>query len=292
MITLDSKQFRIDLNNFAETYRSQMRKKLGGPYSYVDSAYIRDVLTDLDSFAACIKLECLTDMTMLHNDVQQAEIIKDAYETYGDYCLDVLKQAYNATNECLTLNNKLYYDLQNALQFEHVDIAVSSGYVAFNSFSGGATVELINFKRMTGLGLCYDIRMKQQQIITSNIQEKMQSKLINVIELSELLSQLHNESEVYQKLDAWSEVVNDKLLEHKIQALPAWNAVWNTYKEQWFQLELTKQNAVIYCSLSMLRSKFTEQLFRYGKTKRLDYGTDHNKVVQLDYFNNSNFEFK
>jgi hypothetical protein len=86
--------------------------------------------------------------------------------------------------------------------------------------------------------------------------------------------------------------VNEQYLLAKQNAAAAFNATYNAYKDAWFQQEFAKQTARIYCNLSLTKQNLTEVLYKTGKTKRVQYGTDAMKILQLDYLNNQNFEFK
>lgn len=290
MVTIERKQYCIDMLEYASKYATRLKQGLLKHSTYVDADYMRDIIEDLGSFAPIIRMECLNDMTLLHTDTKIAGELKSMYTDFGDYCYDMLKTAYDATNETLLLCNQLYYDIVQVLSPEHIDVAVATNYIAFNAFGKGGTVELTNFKRLSGIGLCYDILVKQQGIATSNVQEKMQARLAYFAELGEVISQLNNETQLFQLIDKWSENVNDKLLDIKNNALPAWIATYYAYN--WQQLDLTKQNALTYCNLSVQPKKVVEALFNKGRSKRVDYGVDYAKVLQLDYLNNANFDFK
>ena len=278
--------------NYADKYIQSLKQGMYKNSACVDTSYAREVVADLQSFAALVRMECLNDMTLLHQDMNYAKNMQDSYEDFAEYCYDMLKQAFNATNEILSQCNQLFYDLRGKLNFEHTDICVASNYIVFNAFGQGNMLELYNFKRMTGIGMCYDMRMRQQTIVTNNVQEQMQSKFDNLVELADVIRCLRDASSIAQSIDAWSAIVNDKLADAKLQAMAAWNATYKAYKNDWFNVEFTKQNAATYCNLVLTTKKVYEMLHNRGKTKKLDYGIDHMKVLQLDYVNNSNFEFK
>lgn len=291
MINIARQQYCIDIMNYSDAYIQKLKQGMFKSSACVDTSYVRDVLSDLGSFSALVRMECLNDMTLLHQDIAYAKNMQESYENFADYCYDMLKQAYGASNECLSQSNQLFYKLQSELQLEHVDISIASGYIAFNLFGHGATLELMNFKRMTGIGLCYDLCMKQPTIVTSNVQEQLSPRLTCNIELAEVLQQLQSGGEVYKAIDAWSAIVNDKLQDAKRNAMPAWCATYNAYKADWFNVEFSKQNASTFCILTLTAKRLNETVCKLGKVRRLDYGLDFMKVLQLDYINNGNFNF-
>ena len=73
--------------------------------------------------------------------------------------------------------------------------------------------------------------------------------------------------------------------------MAAWNATYRAYKQDWFNAEFTKQNAMTFCTLQS-NKRFIELTCKLAKHKKFDYGLDHMKVLQLDYINNANFDFK
>jgi hypothetical protein len=291
MIKLERKQFEIDVANYADSYVQVLKSGMNRASAFADTSYIHSIIQELGQFSCLIRLECLNDMTMLHNDVGYARTMHESYESIGEYCYEMLKQAYDATNETLMHCNKLYYDLHSILQPEAIDISVATGYIAFNAFGNTAVLTLTNFKRMSGIGLCYDIQWQGRTIMTSNIQEQMSSKLKELQELAEVLRLLNDGGDFVDKIDAWSSIVNDKLVNAKIDAMAAWNATYNTYKKLWFNTEFTKQNAQIFCSLDIIKDKFVEAVCRQGKVHKIDYRQNHMQVLMLDYVNNANFDF-
>lgn len=290
MIKIERKQFEIDIANYADTYMQVLRNGMNKASSFADTGYVSSIMQELGHFSCLIRLECLNDMTMLHNDVAYARSMHDAYSTIGEYCYDMLKQAFDATNETLMQCNKLYYDLQRSLQPEHIDISVATNYIAFNAFGNSATLLLTDFKRMSGVGLCYDMQWQGKTICISSVQEHMSPRLIELQELSDVLRALHDAGDVVNCIDNWSAIVNDKLLTSKISAMAAWTIIFNTYKKLWSNIEFTKQNAQVFCNLSLTKDKFVESVFRQGRVKRFDYRQNYMQVLMLDYVNNANFD--
>lgn len=290
MIVIDKQSYINDINNWSKLYAKNLILGLKTT-SYIDKGYAEQVLSTLDTFAPVIRQICLTDMHAFHLDTTLAMGLRDDYDSFGDYCYDMLTSAYNATNECISLNAKLYHELQAILNHEYSDLSVSSNYIAWNVFSGTATLTLTSFRRASGLGLCYDISLRNQLLQVSNIQEKMQPKLAYLTEVSEVIDALRNETKVHELIDSWSMTVNDKLVQAKNNAELAWLSTYECYKNTWIDMSFIKQISNTVCTLNVKRGRVDEVMHRLGKTKTANWQQMVQMVIHLDYFNMSNVKF-
>lgn len=291
MLTIDKQQYEVDILAYADSYINGLRQSLVRTSAYIDESYVKDVLQQIGSFAALVRQECIYDMTLLHTDINAAKIEMDAYNDFGQYCFSKLYEAKKATDNALMLNNQLCYELSRFFDFDTTCIAVASNYIAFNLFDTGCTLELTNFKHMSGIGLCFDILLRQPPVCTTNIQERINAKLISFEDIAKVLASIRHEDKATQLIDDWSSIVNDKLQQIKLSCGPAWHATYQAYKAVWKRLELTKQNQQTYCCLSIQDGRFTESLIHLGRIRRLDYGANHMSAINLDYINDSNFKF-
>ena len=292
MVTIERRQYCIDINEYAEQYIQRLRQGSTKLNLTIDAGYLRDVISELGNFAALLRIEGLNDIGLLYEDMHYAETEQSQFESFGDYCYELMHEAFDKTNICLSANNELHAKLSKVIDKNQIDINVATNYIAFNMFGSGNILELTNFRRATGIGLCYDINLRQTPILTSNIQEEFTPKLDKLIIIAEILSMLKNHAAIFNDIDEWSAQVNDKAIEGKIAALPAWNATYQTYKEAWNLVEFTKQNASTFCTMSIVKENFTEQLFKAGKIKHFNYGKDFRTLLNLDYINYLNFDFK
>lgn len=280
MLTILTKQQGIDIDNYADKHASQLlavTKRTG----YLDRAYMRSMLNDLGGFATLVRLEALADQQAMQYDISYATRMQEQYGNVQDYCYDQLSQCYDATNEVLHQCNALLTDLSDATGLRNLSVA--SDCIAIGLL-GNAQAILSNFCVMPGLGLCYDISVRCGHVITSKAMELVQSKLNDMQSVAKFLQAIE-QPELADKLASWHAIVNESLATAKGQAVPAWLLLYKASSPSWGVSHWSKLNGHMHCELSLSNELVSERLSSGGKTRSMDYGSQHDKVVLLDYIN-------
>lgn len=295
MLIIGKRKYVEDINNFGYNYGKKFLSDLQC-VSFIDSSFAQSIVREIDTFAPILRMQCLNDATTLHNDLKIAKQLQNDYDSFGDFCYDMLHDCFDASNQCMQLNNKLAQDINDLTNLQVSDLAVASNFVGWNTFSKQAKLILTNFRSVAGIGQTYDISFNAHGtsgIQTNNVQEQISPQLSRIIEISEILSMIQsNDSKLNMLLREWSSWVNDKLAEHKEQSIVAWQCTYETYKSEWFDIQFRKQIKDIYCTLSIKNGRVTELLHRYGKSNHVDWGTNVNVVPKLDYLNITNLKFE
>lgn len=277
------------INEYCVRYGKQLLAMIQTTTTYVDKEYARQCITGLDTFCACLRKQCIQDMTMFETDVKCATSLAESYDSFGDYAYDMLVKCFKATNEVLAMNNKLAYDLCKLVDLDKSDFVVTSNYMAINQFSGVAKLELYDFK-LSNAGLCYSINIKPTGLNITNIMDDIEHKTQYFIEQSAFLDMLHSE-EAIRLLTDWTKVANGPLLRTKLDADLAWHVTYACMKEQIDSMSFCKTVGRAICTLKSKENRFTEFLHRKGINRTVDWGFDRAKMIQLDYLNNMNVCF-
>lgn len=291
MITIDKETFVKDIDEYGRNYARKLESLLKTA-AFVDTSYLKTTLRELDTFAPTIRKQCMNDITMLHQDVAGATSLQDAYDSFGDYCYEMLKSGFSASNFCLQENNTLASEIYKIFGFEATDIAISSDFVGFNTFSKRAKLTLSNFRVINGRGLLYNVNFGGGgNIATNNIREFNQSEFVNFIEISRVIEEIQNEgSELNRLFEEWAKKLN-VLSERKEHARLAWYSMYKAYRDKWGEVHLRKQIKDVYCTMIIKDKHCQEVLHRSGRNNLVDWGTDTSIIPVLDYLNQSNFEF-
>lgn len=290
MITIDKHDYVNKVNDYARMYGRKILEQLHCTSSYVDPQYAKDTINGLDTFAACIRKQCLHDMSVFKQDVAAGFRLLDDYESFGDYAYEMLKQCFDATNEVLSCNNKLQTELRSKLHIDISDLSVTSNFIGLNVFSGIAKLELRNFQFMNGVGLSYDMHLLGKTVQTMNVVERIRPQLKYYVELAAFIEALEFD-DVKNLLIEWTTLANGPLLQKKLSADLAWHVTYACMKQAIDNAAFNKQVGYSLCSMHSADSHFTETLYCNGVTKTVDWGIDRAKMLQLDYINNLNFQF-
>lgn len=291
MITIRKQEYIDSIDTWSQTYASKLLHALTTTSTYIDSAYAQQVIHTLGTFCPVIRMQCLHDMQMFHIDTAAAVRMQEDYTSFGEFCYEMLYDAYLASNECMALNNQLYADIDNMFVFEVSDLSIASNYIALNIFSNTAILTLSNFRRLTGLGLCYDMQSKVN-LQGTNVQENVMPKFKYLTEIANFADALQNNVQLQTLLDNWSDAVNDRLSQRKANAELAWHVTFECFKAKWGQPEFVKQVKHTICTMRIVKDRFEENLHRLGINKQVCWFKDDLKIVQLDYVNMLNFTFE
>lgn len=290
MITIDRHDYVEQVNEYAKQYAKSLLVQMQTASSYIDPQYATDMITSLDTFSACIRRQCLHDMSVFRKDTAIGLRLLDDYDTFGDYAYDMLHDCFTATNEVLSCNNKLLDELKQRLQLDLSDLQVTSNYIALNLFSGIAKLELSNFRLHQGVGLSYDMNMSGHAIHTMNIVERITPRLKFYEELAAFLDALKSD-DVQQLLIEWTDLANGPLMQKKANADLAWHVTYASMRQAIDNAVFTKQVGYTLCTMKCNNNHFTETLYCNGITRSVDWKQDRGKLAQLDYVNNVNFQF-
>lgn len=291
MITIDKETFVRDIDEYGRLYGRKLESLLKTA-AFIDTSYLKTTLRELDTFAPAIRKNCMNDITMLHQDISGATNLQDAYDSFGEYCYEMLKSGFSASNLCLQENNKLASDIHKIFGFEASDIAISSDFIGFNTFSKHSRLILTNFRVINGRGLLYNVNFDGGgRVNTNNIREFNQSEFVNLIEMSSVIEEIQNEeSELNRLFEDWAKKLN-VLSERKEHSRLAWYSMYKAYRDNWGEVHLRKQIKDVYCTMIIKDKHCHEVLHRSGKNNTVDWGTDTSIIPVLDYLNQSNFEF-
>jgi hypothetical protein len=289
MVIFEEHSYIEKLNDWSKVYAKSLLQSFATVKTIIDIEFAKSAIESLDTFAPVINKACINDMNAFHSDLSRASSLQEDYDSFGQYCYEILKQAYAATNETMSLNTKLHYDLESMHNFVNSDVTVATGFVAYNYFSGIGTLLLTDFKNMSGIGLTFNMSLQAKSIQVNNIQEQMLSKLNYYSEIGNVIHSLNTKDVIFDKLRDWSYVVNETLIKSKQMSELAWQCTYQAYKGIWLEMSLTKLSKNTVCNMSVKSGRLLETVHQKGRTKTVNFGTDIVKVMQLDYFNNLNF---
>lgn len=280
------------MQTYIQQYKKQLRVAMLSSKSS-DIGYFDDMISKYDSFACVISKSALLDAELFQNELKLAAMLQESNESFEHYCYDSLKNCLQNTNECIVCHNNLITELTKTFQDNTLQIAVATDYVGFNTFKR-SNIVLTNFKKLPAIGLSFAIASAVKQHQSTLIAEISDNSFEELLALQPIYEQLQKDSILYQLLENWYDTYI-KFDIAKADAKLAWFHTYAAYAKQWYKPAFIKQAKYIYCSLTVNNAKselsIDEQLTFKGRNRKICFGNDINKVIELDYFNSANVQF-
>jgi hypothetical protein len=131
MTTIYSSDVESIINDFSVTHTQRLQKLLTNNV-YFDKSFIEHALETLSTFSLYMSVESTNDLYKFNKELKEAQALSNDYDSYGEYCYDMLKNAFTATNDCLNANAVLKNDLAKVLDFDRSMFNIASHYISYD----------------------------------------------------------------------------------------------------------------------------------------------------------------